>query len=180
MKRIALLSILALSAFGFNMVSHAQSKSPGELTYVNASAKLSKVHTRAELEAMGKLELTKIYQERIAILTELVPFLALHSKPGATLSDMGIPKTKENLAHLEKEVENKQEYLNSVNETLTDIIPYADKENIIWSILFFEEMIQKANYHNSQPTTNGSNTTTPNTPQGTGTTPQPTAPTTGN
>ncbi|MFN8416058.1 MAG: hypothetical protein U0U66_06975 [Cytophagaceae bacterium] len=176
MKKILIMSVAGFVAFFFSLNSQAQSnKSGGELTYVNASAKLTKTHTRAELEAMGKLDLTKIYQERIAIITELVPYLALHSKPGATLTEMGIPKTKENVAHLEKEVANKTEYLGSVNQTLTDVIPYADKENIIWSILFFEEMIQRASYHNAEPVNNNSN-------QGTGGTQPSTtpAPTTGN
>lgn len=176
MKKTLLMGMAGLAAFFFSFNTQAQTnKSGGELTYVNAAAKLTKTHTRAELEAMGKLDLTKIYQERIAIITELVPYLALHSKPGATLTEMGIPKTKENVAHLEKEVANKTEYLSSVNQTLTDVIPYADKENIIWSILFFEEMIQRASYHNAEPVNNNTN-------QGNGGTQPSTtpAPTTGN
>jgi hypothetical protein len=178
MKKILIMSVASLAAFVFSFSSQAQSKNGTELTYVNAAAKLTRVHTRAELEAMGKLDLTKIYQERIAIITELVPYLALHSKPGATLTEMGIPKTKENMAHLEKEVANKTEYLTSVNQTLTDVIPYADKENIIWSILFFEEMIQRASYHNAEPVNNNTNPSN----QGTGGTQPSTtpAPTTGN
>ncbi|MBC7451584.1 MAG: hypothetical protein H7259_08870 [Cytophagales bacterium] len=136
----------------------AQKSAATSLTYVSAKAKLTKVYTREELEKMGKLELTTIYQERIAIITEIIPYLALHSKPGATLSEMGIPQTAANTDHLEKEVKNKQVYLSSVNETLDDIIPYADKQNIIWSILFFEEMILKSDYTN---TTSGSTSQTP-------------------
>jgi hypothetical protein len=123
------------------------------LTYVKADAVLKKVYTKEELELLGKLELTQIYQERVAIITEIIPYLALHSQPGATLTQMGIPQTSVNVDHLEKEVKNKQEYITSVNETLVDIIPYADKQNIIWSILFFQDVIQKSDYaNNTSPT----------------------------
>lgn len=127
----------------------AQKGSTTSLTYVSADAVLNKTHTKDELELLGKLELTTIYQERVAIITEVLPYLALHSKPGATLTDMSIPQTSANISHLEKEVKNKQEYISSVNETLVDIIPYADKQNIIWSILFFENIIKNSNYTSS-------------------------------
>ncbi len=133
---------------GFNAI--AQKEKGSALTYISASAKLTKVHTREELEKLGKIELTQLYMERIAILTELIPYMALHTKPGATLQEMGIPETPENKEHLEKEVKNKEAYLASVKETMDDIIPYADKTNIIWSILYFEEMILKADLHNSE------------------------------
>jgi hypothetical protein len=118
------------------------------LTYVNADAVLKKTYTKEELELLGKLELTTIYQERIGIITEVLPYLALHSKPGATLTDMSIPQTPANISHLEKEVKNKEVYVASVNETLVDIIPYADKQNIIWSILFFQDIILRSTNYN--------------------------------
>jgi hypothetical protein len=120
-----------------------------ENTYVSADAKLTKIHSKEELEKLGKIELTEIYKQRISIISEIIPYLALHPKPGATLKEMGIPQTSENSSHLEKEVKNKAAYINSVNETLDDIIPYADKSNIIWSILFFERVIQEADYTNN-------------------------------
>lgn len=144
---ISKLSALVLVA-GMLSVSnaYAQKSTATTLTYVSADAVLKKTHTKEELELLGKLELTTIYQERVAIITEVLPYLALHSKPGATLTDMSIPQTPANISHLEKEVKNKQEYITSVNETLVDIIPYADKQNIIWSILFFENIIKSSNY----------------------------------
>jgi hypothetical protein len=120
------------------------------VTYVSPTAKVSKFYSKEELEKMGKLELTQIYMERISVVTELSPYLALHTKPGASLEEMGIPRTGENLEHLEKEVKNKEAYLKSVKDTLDDIIPYADKQNIIWAIMFYDEMIQKIEQQNQQ------------------------------
>jgi hypothetical protein len=151
--------ILFLISFTFIGNIFAQKAATTTMTYVNANAVLKKTYTKAELELLGKLELTAIYQERFAIITEVLPYLALHTKPGATLAEMSIPQTTANVSHLEKEVKNKQEYIASVNETLVDIIPYADKQNIIWSILFFEDIILRTNYNvNVLPTTT---TTTP-------------------
>jgi hypothetical protein len=127
----------------FPAIAQKKGDAKSSLTYVSNDAKLSKVHTKEELEAMGKIELTKIYMERISVVTELVPYLALHTKPGASLQDMGIPETEDNKEHLVKEVKNKEVYLTSVKTTLDDIIPYADKQNIIWAILFYQEMIQR-------------------------------------
>jgi hypothetical protein len=113
-------------------------------TYVSPNAYLSKYYTQEELEKMGKIELTEIYMERIIVLTEIIPYLALKSKPGATLKEMGIPETKANIEHMQNAVKSKKAYLDAVRGTLDDVIPYSDKSNIIWSILFFERMIKRA------------------------------------
>jgi len=147
MKTI-LLSVMMCGIFSMTAYAQKDAKNAkSEITYVSVNAKLTKIHTKEDLDKLGKIELTEIYKERISIISEIVPYLALHPKPGATLKEMGIPQTTENSSHLEKEVKNKAAYIGSVNETLDDIIPYADKQNIIWSILFFERVIQEADYN---------------------------------
>ena len=113
-------------------------------TYVEPSAKIEKFHNQSELEKMGKLELTDLYIERVRVLSEVLPYIALNKNPaGANLSDLGIPETKPNVDDLEKEVKNTTSYVAGIDHTLTDVIPYADKNNIIWSILFMEDTINK-------------------------------------
>jgi hypothetical protein len=138
-KNLVLVLFIIVSNFAFGQKDKAAA-----LTYVNANAKISKYHTEDELKQMGKIELTQLYMDRVSVITEIVPYLALHTKPGATLKEMGIPETTLNKEHMEKEVKNKGNYLSAVQNTLDDIIPYADKTNIIWSILFFEDFIKKA------------------------------------
>lgn len=148
-KNLLVFALLSSTTFCF-----AQKKEKGQkdaaipvtttLTYVSADAKIEKFHTEEELKKLGKIELTNLYLERVKILTEIIPFLALHTKPGATLKEIGIPETETNIKHMEKEVTNKKNYLAAVNETLDDIIPFADKVNIIWSILLYEDIIKKA------------------------------------
>ena len=149
MKRIftaILLSTVICTAYAQDNVNNKEGK-PGKTkkithTYVSPTATLKKNYTQEELKALGKIELVGIYMERISVLTELVPYIALRSKPGSTLNEMGIPSTDANIDHMMKEVKNKQSYLLAVKNTLDDIIPYADKTNIIWSILFIEDCIK--------------------------------------
>lgn len=108
--------------------------------------KITKYYTKEELTAMPKLELIGIYKSRLAYLIEILPFLSLHPEPGATFNDMSIPETEINIAHLEKEAKNKADFVQSLNETLDDVIPYSEKTNIIWSIMYFDEMIKNSNY----------------------------------
>ena len=127
----------------FSSATYAQKGAKVEQTYVSSSAKIDKYYTEEDLSKLGKLELTQIYMSRIATLTEVMPYVALHPRPGATLAEMGIPSTPANLEHVDKSNKNKTLYLSAVKDTLDDIVPYADKTNIIWSILFFEKIIKE-------------------------------------
>ncbi len=112
--------------------------------------KITKYYTKDELSKLPKLDLINIYKARLAYLIEILPFLSLHPEPGATFNDMSIPETDINIAHLDKEAKNKAAFVTSLNETLDDVIPYSEKTNIIWSILYFEEMIKNSNYVEKQ------------------------------
>ncbi len=109
-------------------------------------AKINKYYTKEELMKLPKLDLIEIYKSRLAYLIEILPFLSLHPEPGATFHDMAIPETETNIAHLDKETKNKQAFVKSLNETLDDVVPYSEKTNIVWSILYFDEMIKKSDY----------------------------------
>ncbi len=145
MKRFVALVAVLFCAHGLFAQDNASSGSSStSATYVSSNAKIDKYHTEAELDKMGKLELTEIYLERVSVVSEVLPYLALHRAPsGATLQEMGIPETKNNVSNLEKEVKNKNAYLETVKTTLHDIIPYADKRNIIWCILFLEDVLHQ-------------------------------------
>ncbi|MDB5273610.1 MAG: hypothetical protein JWO58_1977, partial [Chitinophagaceae bacterium] len=107
-------SVVALSFVHtdiFAQKKKGSSDQPTGTTYVSSTAVISKFHTEDELKAMGKIELTKLYMERIVVLTEIIPYVALKAKPGATLTEMGIPETPLNLEHMQKEIKNKESYL---------------------------------------------------------------------
>ncbi|MFN8436291.1 MAG: hypothetical protein U0V72_01535 [Cytophagales bacterium] len=144
MKRLSVLVFSVLFFWGVS-VNAQEKKDNGEPTsFVAPSAVLSKIYTKEDLEKMGKLDLRSVYVEYFVIATEIIPYISLHTKPGATLKEMGIPETKANLEHLKKAVAAKRQYIEAVKVTLEDVIPYSDTKNIIWSILYFQDMITKA------------------------------------
>lgn len=134
------------AAFLFFLLSclsiQAQTSKPNT-PIVSSNATISKFHTIDELSNMGKGDLINIYKERFKVLTYLLPYSALTTKPGTTLKDLGIPENGENKSLIEKENKAAADLEKAVNTSLENFIAYADKNNIIWSILFYEEMIRK-------------------------------------
>ena len=154
--KLSIVFVLGLVSM-FVMQSFTSNEKPAEPTHYNTLGKdtahafvklkkITKFYTKEELTVMPKLELITIYKSRLAYLIEILPFLSLHPEPGATFQDMSIPETEINIAHLEKEAKNKTDFVTSLNETLDDVIPYSEKTNIVWSILYFDEMIKNSNY----------------------------------
>lgn len=144
MNRISIVTLLLM--IGFSVVGYGQDKksSGAQASFIAPTATLSKIYTKEELEKMIKLDLRNIYIDCYVVATEIVPYLSLHTKPGATMKEMGIPETKENMEHLNNSVKAKAAYIEAVKKTLDDVIPYSDTKNIIWAILFFQDTIVKA------------------------------------
>lgn len=146
---LALSSALLLSFSGYSQESNkTKAAHDTTLSFVKAE-KIEKFYTKDELNKLPKLDLISIYKSRLNYLIEVLPFISLHPEPGSTFHDMAIPETEANIAHLEKETKNKKDFEKSLGETLDDVIPYSEKTNIIWSILFFDEMIKKSDYTGS-------------------------------
>jgi hypothetical protein len=114
------------------------------LCFVKSDIKITKFYTKEELNKLQKLDLIEVYKSRLAYLIEILPFLSLNPEPGSSFREMSIPETETNISHLEKEMKNKQDFIKSLFETLDDVVPYSEKTNIIWSILYFDEMIKKS------------------------------------
>ena len=158
MKRTVNISLLFTAYFallfsfqGFSQVAIPASVKPAKdssLVFVKL-AKIEKYYTKDELNKLPKLDLIDIYKARLAYLIEVLPFISLHPEPGSTFRDMAIPETEANIAHLDKETKNKQAFVKSLSETLDDVIPYSEKSNIVWSIMYFDEMIKKSDYTGS-------------------------------
>lgn len=129
-----------LNAFSQNSTTES---SP---SFVDSDVKIEKFYSQKELDKLPKLDLIEIYKERLKYLIVVLPFMSLHPAPGATFHDMAIPETADNIAHLDKEMENKKEFLSSLFETLDDVLPYSEKSNLIWCILYFDDMIKESNY----------------------------------
>jgi len=122
---------------------YGQTKGKTELVLVSPKSIINKYYTIEELNVLSKGDLITIYKDRFKVLINLMPYCALSAKPGVTLKDLGIPENADNKALLEKEEKSMEVFDQYVNSSLDNFIAYADKNNIVWSILFYEETIRK-------------------------------------
>lgn len=104
---------------------------------------IAKFHTIGELENLRKGDLIKLYKDRIQEIITVVPFVALTNEANVRLSDVGIKEDSDHLKTLKKGTEATRESLEIMEETVDNLVPYADTERIIWSILYYEEIIKK-------------------------------------
>lgn len=100
--------------------------------------------TLGELDGKGKLELASIYISQVNKLNLLLPYVPFNQKGDAiSLSGMGIPNTKDNNGAVKDLDGSGGNYNEVLNDQLSNIIPYADKADIIKSILFLQNVIEK-------------------------------------
>lgn len=134
--KLSLLSIvfLLITSFGF-----AQ-KDPQSI--ISGKVSISKYHDRGELETLQKGDLLNLYNERIEVIVKILPNIAFATKPGVTMSSLGIPDTKENRKALEENVKASKTYFDSTIEFQNKVLPYSDKSNLISAILFYEETLK--------------------------------------
>lgn len=131
-KTLFILSIL----FGLSLTASAQFDEGGDGNGDH--------YTIGELTKLGKLELTNIYIEEIQKLNLLLPYIPFNQKGEAvSLANMGIPSTKDNNGAIKNLDESGGDHNSTQKETLSNIIPYADKEDIVKSILFLQDIIER-------------------------------------
>lgn len=145
MKKIIFLSLFILLGIG-NM--NAQSKGKPISIISQGGAALRKYHEKSELETMQKGALLDLYIERIKVLVNTLPYIALTTKPGVTMQDVGVPDNSENIKALNLQKENTLSFLNTTVEFQKTMMPYSDKGNLITSILYYESMLRELNQIN--------------------------------
>ncbi|GAA4274010.1 hypothetical protein U6A24_01285 [Aquimarina gracilis] len=133
---------LYITILAIFMVSIGYSQSKKNV-FFDQSTLIGKFHTIDELEDLKKGELIKLYKQRINEIITVLPYLALTNEAGVKLSDIGIKENSGNLKSLDKHHEATLKALENTNDLITELIPYADTEKIIWAILYFEEVIKK-------------------------------------
>lgn len=144
MKKIIFLGLFMLFAVG-NINAQAKGK-PKSIISTNAG--IRKFHEKSELEGMQKGQLLELYIERINSLVNTLPYIALTHKPGITMQDVGIPDNSENIKALDAQQENTRTFLTSTVEFQRLMTPYADKGNLVSSILYYESMLKELNSFN--------------------------------
>lgn len=94
------------------------------------------------LSTMNKLNLSKIYLEKLSEVTKLLPMMAFIIKAEGESDTydgvLEVPETGETRKALDRVVIECNNNANTSRDNLKVIIPYADKTKIIESIIRFE------------------------------------------
>jgi len=146
MKKIIFFGLFMIFAIG-NVNAQAKGKPK---SIISTGAGIKKFHEKSELETMQKGQLLDLYIERINTLVNYLPYIALTTKPGVTMQDVGIPESAENNKYLEAQKENTANFLNTTVAFQRQMTPYADKGNLVTSILYYESMLRELNQLNEQ------------------------------
>ncbi|NRB60971.1 MAG: hypothetical protein HRU50_13660 [Winogradskyella sp.] len=128
-------------------LSFAQKKDDSA-SIISGKVRISKYHSREDLDAMKKGELLTLYIERIEVIVNILPNIAFATKPGVTMETLGIPETKENKKALEENKEASDDYFESTIEFQKKILPYSDTNDLIAAILFYEETLKALHTYN--------------------------------
>ena len=122
------------------------------INIISGKVNITKYHSHEELNRMSKGDLLSLYIERIEVIVNILPNIAFATKPGVTMSSLGIPETKENIKALEANKEASVEYFDSTVEFQTSILPYSDTRDLIAAILFYEETLKSLHTYNDYKT----------------------------
>ncbi|MEO8774220.1 MAG: hypothetical protein ABI263_02265 [Gelidibacter sp.] len=131
---LLIIVFLLTTSFGF-----AQ-KDPQSI--IHGKVSISKYHDRAELEVLAKGTLLTLYNERIEVIVKILPNIAFATKPGVTMTSLGIPDSKENRKALEDNIKAVNTYFDSTMSFQDKVLPYSDKSNLVSAILFYEETLK--------------------------------------
>lgn len=133
-----LLSLLFLATIS---ITYAQDKKKPQ-SIISSSATIKKYYSLKELESLKKGELLDLYIERINVLVRTLPYIALATKPGVTLVDLGIPYDNDNKKTLSDQEKVTTEFLETTVEFQRKMTPYSDTKNLIAAILFYENTLK--------------------------------------
>ena len=122
-------------------IGFAQKKNEAK-SIINEKVSIKKYHNKEELENMQKGQLLVLYMERIKSLVNTLPYIAFATKPGVTMTTLGIPNTNDNRKILDNQFEATEDYVKATTEFQNTILPYSDTRNLIAAILFYEEIMK--------------------------------------
>ena len=71
----------------------------------------------------------------VIVLVKILPYIALATKPGVTITDIGIPNNSENKKAMEAQADGTSAFLLLTVDFQRRMLPYSDKDNLISAIL---------------------------------------------
>lgn len=137
---------MAFLLFFTGQAMFSQSGAPQSV--ISTTAVIRKYHTQDELKGKPKGELIELYIERIKVLVKTLPYVALATKPGLTLTDLGVPMDKDKTKLQETQSAASEAFLESTMDYQRRLVPFADTENIIAGILFYESVVKSLHLFN--------------------------------
>jgi hypothetical protein len=143
MKKIIFLSLFFFIAIG-NVNAQPKKNSQSIIRPVS----IKTYHEQSQLETMQKGPLLELYIERINVLINTLPYIALTTKAGVTMQDVGIPDNSDNQKAMKTQADNTLNFLNVTIQFQRTMMPYSDKGNLISSILYYEAMLKELNQLN--------------------------------
>jgi len=106
---------------------------------------LAQQYDEATLSTMNKLQLSKIYLDKLSEVSKLLPMMAftlkVEGEPDTYDGVIEIPNTKQNKTALDRVTLENNNNADVSRDNLKVLIPYADKNKIIESIIRFEVII---------------------------------------
>lgn len=133
--------LVTFSLFMVTGISFAQKKKEAK-SIISEKVAIKKYHTKEDLDRMQKGQLLDLYVERIESLVKLLPYIAFATKPGVTMTTLGIPNDKDNRSALDDQFDATSSFLETNNEFQRRILPYSDTKNLVAAILFYEETMK--------------------------------------
>ncbi|MFH6970011.1 hypothetical protein DR871_004395 [Flavobacterium petrolei] len=115
---------------------------------ISTTASIRQYYDQKELNGMQKGELLELYIERIKVLVKILPYVALATKPGITMADLGIPDDAEHRKSLDLQSESTSNFLTTTVDFQRKMMPYSDKSNLIASILFYQNTLKELHVFN--------------------------------
>ena len=135
------ITLLCVGIFFISASGFAQKKNAPK-SFIKKDIGIGKYHSGEELKQMKKGQLLELYVERIEVLANILPYIAFATKPGITMTSLGIPTTNENLKALDNQFENTENYVQETVEFQRIILPYSDTGNLVSAVLFYEEIMK--------------------------------------
>jgi hypothetical protein len=133
-------SIFLIIVFSGIRAQNKNSKLPQSI--ISQTAIIKKYYDLKELKELNKGQLIELYTERIKVLAKTLPYIALATRSGVTMADLGIPLDSEHKKDFENQEEAIANFLESTVNFQTKILPYSDKNNLITAILFYESTLK--------------------------------------
>ena len=144
--KVIFISLLLLLATG---IAFGQNKNTAK-SIISTKALIKKYHNQKELMDLQKRELLELCVERVTVLSKTVPYIGLATKSGVTPSEMGIPNNSEYRKILKRQEKSTLKYLEDTANFQRKILPFSDKDDLIATIIFYENILKSLDEFNEK------------------------------